>query len=218
MQVNILYRCQNTLDQDDPRLDLSSDSTSPVIELDSDTFGKQHTYHYPLVMFLHYTDTSSIYYGDLITAQQQHQDDISSTDGSSSTDKPNDKPRKSSGTHKLILRVHALFHCSHYIIELHKTISVATDIAGRKKAIQVYLDKIKNGIEKTNDQHILDRILSLLIQADTSYRVLESESETDIKEFEKKDTFAPAQKNEIQLRFKKTCGNPGRKKKHMPLR
>ena len=100
------------------------------------------------------------------TAQQQHQDDVSSTDGSSSTDNPNDKPRKSSGTHKLILKVHALFHCSYiantytillnYTIELHKTISVATDIAGRKKAIQVYLDKIKNGIEKTNDQHILD--------------------------------------------------------------
>lgn len=63
---------------------------------------------------------------------------------------------------------------------------------------------------------MLDRILSLLMQADTSCRVLDSE--TNIKDFEKKDTFAPAQKNETQLRFKKTCGNPGRKKKNMPFR
>ena len=103
-QVNVLYRCQSTLDQDDSTLDLSSSSTSPVIELDSDTSGEYHTYHQLLVTFLHYTDTASIY-ERLVTAQQQQQDDVRSTDGPSSTDKPNDKPRKSSGTHKLILRV-----------------------------------------------------------------------------------------------------------------
>ena len=54
--------------------------------------------------------------------------------------------------------------------QCHNTlkISVTTDTAGRKKAIQVYLDKIKSGIEKMNDQHMLDQILSLLIQADIS--------------------------------------------------
>ena len=63
------------------------------------------------------------------------------------------------------------------------TISAATDIAGRKEAIELYLDKIKNGLEKMNDQHMLDQILSLLMQADTNCRVLESE--TNIKEFKK---------------------------------
>ncbi|XP_065902962.1 uncharacterized protein [Dysidea avara] len=86
-----------------------------------------------------------------------------------------------------------------------------SDIAGRKKAIQLYLDKIKNGIDKMYDQHMLDHVLAILMQADSSCRVLE-ENDTNIKEFEKKETFAPAQKNEKQLVFKKTCGNPGRKK------
>lgn len=65
---------------------------------------------------------------------------------------------------------------------------------------------------------MLDRILSLLMQADTSCSVLGSETnKSNIKDFEKKETFAPAQKNETQLRFKKTCGNPGRKKKNVPI-
>ena len=101
-----------------------------------------------------------------------------------------------------------------YITKLY---CIATkDTAGRKKAILLYLDKIRSRIQEIDDQYILDRILSLMMQADTSSRVLESNSDT--KEFEKKDTFAPAQKNEIQLRFKKTCGNPGRKKRHILLR
>ena len=47
------------------------------------------------------------------------------------------------------------------------------------------------------------------MQADASSRV--SESDMDTKEFVKKNIFASAQKNETQLCFKKTCGNPGRK-------
>ena len=36
--------------------------------------------------------------------------------------------------------------------------------------------------------------------------------------FEKKDHFAPRQKNETQLSFTKTTNNPGRKQKYTPLR
>ena len=43
------------------------------------------------------------------------------------------------------------------------------------------------------DQHMLDHVLAILMQADASCRVLE-ENDTNIKEFEKKETFAPAQK------------------------
>ena len=81
--------------------------------------------------------------------------------------------------------------------------------------MQLYLDKIKNGIEKINDQHMLDQILSLLMQADTTCRVLDSE--TNIKDFGK-GYLCASTKNETQLRFKKTCGNPGRKKTNMPFR
>jgi len=103
-------------------------------------------------------------------------------------------------------------HCVHILAT-----SFATDIAGKKKAIQLYLDRIKNGVEKIYDHHMLDHVLALLMQADASCKVLDDRN-NNIKEFERKDIFAPAQKNETQLRFKKTCGNPGRKKKHTPFR
>lgn len=63
---------------------------------------------------------------------------------------------------------------------------------------------------------MLDHVLALLMQADASCKVLDDRS--NIKEFERQDIFASAQKNETQLRFKKTCENPGRKKKHTPFR
>ena len=100
---------------------------------------------------------------------------------------------------------------------LYTYIRIVTDIAGKKKAIQLYLDRIKNGVEEMHDQHMLDHILALLMQADASCKVLENRR-ANIKEFEKKDIFAPAQKNETQLRFKKTCENPGRKKRLTPFR
>ena len=78
------------------------------------------------------------------------------------------------------------------------------------------MEKIKDTIDEVDDLHTLDRILALLMQADTSTRALETDIR--IKEFDRKDHFPPAQKNEVQLRFKKTCGNPGRKKKYTPLR
>ena len=87
---------------------------------------------------------------------------------------------------------------------------------GKKKAILHYLENIKSKIEDIDQPDALDRILALLIQADASTRILETEKTP--REFETNDYFAPAQKNEVQLRFKKTCGNPGRKQKYIPLR
>lgn len=99
-----MYRHQSTLDQDDSRLDLFTSSTSSVIELDSDASGNQHTYHQHWVMSPHYIDTASIHEG-LVTTQEQQQDDVTSTD------EPNEKPRKSSGTYKGY--VDSLFCCSY---------------------------------------------------------------------------------------------------------
>ena len=41
----------------------------------------------------------------------------------------------------------------------------------------------------------------------------EEEKEKNNSQFVKQETFAPAQKNERQLRFKQTSGSAGRKKK-----
>ena len=90
-----------------------------------------------------------------------------------------------------------------YITKLY---CIATkDTAGRKKAILLYLDKIRSRIQEIDDQYILDRILSLMMQADTSSRVLESNSDT--KDFEKQDTFVPTQKMRYNYILKKR-GNP----------
>ena len=86
---------------------------------------------------------------------------------------------------------------------------------GRKKAINRYLEKIKLGIEDTNEPNTLDRILALLMKVDASITVSDS---TIQEKFDKKDHFAPRQKNETQLRFTKTIDNPGRKQKYIPLR
>jgi len=88
-------------------------------------------------------------------------------------------------------------------------------LLGRKKAIQEYLDKLKLSVENTDDPDTLDRILALLMKADASVSTCVDSS---LQKFEKKDTFAPRQKNETQLRFVKTTSNPGRKQKNTPLR
>ena len=63
---------------------------------------------------------------------------------------------------------------------------------GKKKAILHYLENIKSKIEDIDQPDALDRILALLIQADASTRILETEKTP--REFETKDYFAPAQK------------------------
>ena len=90
-----------------------------------------------------------------------------------------------------------------------------TEVLGRKKAINQYLQKIKLGMDYINEPNTLDRILALLIKANASITVSDSNAQ---QKFEKKDHFAPRQKNETQLRFTKTANNPGKKQKYMPLR
>ena len=57
--------------------------------------------------------------------------------------------------------------------------------------------------------------MELLIKADASITVSDGNIQ---QKFEKKDHFAPRQKDETQLCFTKTADNPGRKQKYMPLR
>ena len=66
-------------------------------------------------------------------------------------------------------------------------------------------------MENTNDVNLLDRIRTLLMQAASSSNACTTDDNTH--SFKIKDQFAPTQKNETQLRFKKTSVNPGRKSK-----
>lgn len=88
-----------------------------------------------------------------------------------------------------------------------------TEVLGRMTAINQYLYKIKLGVDYINEPNTLDRILALLIKADASITVSDSNIQ---QKFEKKDHFAPRQKNETQLLFTKTADNYHWK--YMPLR
>ena len=78
------------------------------------------------------------------------------------------------------------------------------------------MDDIRAGIDGVNDPNGLDRVVSLLVQASASIKAVVVPMNTKIQHFEKKDYFHPTQKNETQLKFKKTTLNPGRRKKTSP--
>ena len=88
----------------------------------------------------------------------------------------------------------------------------------KKRAILSVLDEIKEGIDGINDGNGLNRVLALLTQASASIKAAAIPMDTQIQQLKKKDHFYPTQKNEIQLRFKKTASNPGRKKLNVTLR
>ncbi|XP_065902011.1 uncharacterized protein [Dysidea avara] len=87
----------------------------------------------------------------------------------------------------------------------------SSDTAGKKREILHYVDEITFAVNNIEDTNVLDRMLSLLMQAASSSKVCTREETSQT--FTIKDKFAPAQKNETQLRFKKTCADPGRKTK-----
>ena len=75
------------------------------------------------------------------------------------------------------------------------------DLTGRKRAVEGYLHDIRRHTEATDDPNVLDKVLSLIMQASAALNVVTAESEKEMKPFEIKERFAPAQKNEVQLRF-----------------
>lgn len=68
---------------------------------------------------------------------------------------------------------------------------------------------------------VLNQVLSLVMQASAALKnvtTADNGMKTKLLNFEIKDKFAPAQKNEVQVPLKKTSKEPGRKKKSKQLR
>ena len=78
-------------------------------------------------------------------------------------------------------------------------------------------------LRKINDPHLLDHALATLsiLASSLEAHVADSQSDPDakkeIKSFAVVDKFAPAEKHELQPRFKKTADSAGRKQKMVPL-
>ena len=100
-------------------------------------------------------------------------------------------------------------HCAeflYYFCKLKKSLIDITDITGRKRAIKHYIDEISSAVGSIDDVNTLDRILSLLMQATSSVKVLSSEDNT--MEFKIKDHFAPTQKMKHNCSLKKLVQIP----------
>ena len=88
---------------------------------------------------------------------------------------------------------------------------------GKKHTITIYLDEIGNSVENIiDDEAILDHTIAKLLPIITSLRAhltqsIDDEDDVDIQDFEVTEKFAPSQKNEVQLSFRKV-NTPGRKK------
>ena len=89
---------------------------------------------------------------------------------------------------------------------------------GKRKTIKGYLDELKTMVETVKDDGVLDHMSAKLLPIVMSVR---ANSETVLDEptedFDVIDRFAPAQKNETQLRFHKV-ESAGRRKTHHPMK
>lgn len=72
----------------------------------------------------------------------------------------------------------------------------------------------------TNDSNGLNRVLSMLTQASAALETIaeDDDKEWSVTAFEVKEKFAPAQKNEVQLKFWNTSKDPGRKIVNAPMK
>ena len=98
----------------------------------------------------------------------------------------------------------------------HLKYSTATTT--KRKAIEDFATEIVRAAEEIDDDNTLDRVLTQLSQTHAAMTAATTTkpATTCIKNFEKKEHFFPAQKNETQLRFKQTIAKPGRKKQTVP--
>ena len=81
------------------------------------------------------------------------------------------------------------------------------------EAVRKHLSDITNILGQVHDSGALDHTISLLSQASSVLKApVETKQPSVPVSFKTTTHFAPAQKNEIQLRFRRTARKPGRKK------
>ena len=92
------------------------------------------------------------------------------------------------------------------------------DLTGRKQAIDSCLQEVKSYVEETEDVDTLDRVFSLLTQASAALKCDCHETTETPQSFEVRESFAPTQKNEVQLRLWRTANLQGRKRQKNPMK
>ena len=93
---------------------------------------------------------------------------------------------------------------------VHSTVAA---IEGRVDAVHQHISDITNILDKVSDSGALDHTMSLLSQASSALKAaVETKQPSAPVPFKTTIHFPPAQKNEIQLRFRRSAKKPGRKK------
>ena len=76
---------------------------------------------------------------------------------------------------------------------------------------------MKTLVKTVDDKGVLDHIIARLLPVLTSLRAQQQIATEPDKDFLVKDTVAPTQKNETQIRFFRTTGTAGRKRTKHPM-
>lgn len=93
-------------------------------------------------------------------------------------------------------------------------------VDGKRKEIDQKMKDILTSVSVVEDYYILDHTIGTLTQLSRSLHThLEKAEDSNVNsDFPIKDHFAPSQKNEKQLIFKRTTAPAGRKKKDLKLK
>ena len=130
-----------------------------------------------------------------------------------------DRPREgeSAGTRLAFMLRTNLHNYENWCFLLSDTL-----LEDKRSALRIETERVLSLSEAIKDAHILDhalatqKSLAACLHANVSAQS-NAEEPSPPTSFVEVDTFAPAQKNETQLRFQRTTHSAGRKQKMVPL-
>ena len=102
-----------------------------------------------------------------------------------------------------------------------RTTCMNSGVQHKRNAIVAETEKIIAHTQAVDDIHMLEHAVATLSKLSAtllSHVSSESTAANQPNSFVEVETFAPAQRNEPQLQFKKTTGSAGRKQKIFPLK
>ena len=110
------------------------------------------------------------------------------------------------------VRYRQFWKCEHSLVH-----GINTAIEGRVHLLHKHLSDITNILDKVSDSCALDHTISLLSQASSTLKAtVETKQPSVPVPFKTTTHFAPAQRNEIQLRFRRSTKKQEERKPHLP--
>lgn len=113
-------------------------------------------------------------------------------------------------------------HTNLFYTYMHVAFLLCTEsvIHAKQLAVESEIERVLKLSRNIKDPHLLDHTVATLSILASSLEAHTGDPDTELKEeksFTIVDKFAPAEKNELQPRFKRTTDSAGRKQKLIPL-